>query len=73
MDQLNILRLGLELDSKIFQEMLQDIFWIASASVPENSVPSIEWLQLNPKAYPDLWMSILQSENVLNNEPLLGE
>jgi nucleolar pre-ribosomal-associated protein 2 len=53
--------------------MLQDAFWIASASVSENSVPSIEWLRLNAEAYPELWMSILQSENILNNEPLLGE
>jgi hypothetical protein len=53
--------------------MLQDIFWIASASIPENSVASIDWLRLNPKAYPDLWMSILHSENVLNSEPLFGK
>ena len=65
--------LGLELDPKLFQQMLQDVFWIASASVVENSAPSIDWLQLNPKAFPDLWMSVLHCDNVLNCEPLLGK
>jgi nucleolar pre-ribosomal-associated protein 2 len=53
--------------------MLQNVFWIASASIPENTVASIDWLRLNSKAFPDLWMSILHSEIVLNNKLLLGE
>jgi nucleolar pre-ribosomal-associated protein 2 len=61
------------MDHKLFKEMLQEVFWIASASVPENSVTSIDWLRLNPEAFPGLWMSILHSENILNSEPLLGE
>ena len=65
--------LGLELDPKLFQQMLQDVFWIASASIVENSAPSIDWLQLNSNAFPDLWMSVLHCNNVLNSEPLLGK
>ena len=61
------------MDDKLFKEMLQTVFWIASASLPENSVASIDWLQLNPKAFPELWISMLHSENVLNSEPLVGE
>jgi nucleolar pre-ribosomal-associated protein 2 len=63
----------LEMDDKLFKEMLQAVFWIASASLPENSVASIDWLQLNPEAFPELWLSMLHSENVLNSEPLVGE
>jgi hypothetical protein len=61
------------LDDKLFRELLQSVFWIASASVAENSVASIDWLQRNPQAFPDLWLSILDNENVLNSEPLLGK
>jgi nucleolar pre-ribosomal-associated protein 2 len=53
--------------------MLQDIFWAASASVPENSVTTIAWLQLNPKAFPEIWLSILNCEEALNSEPLVGK
>jgi nucleolar pre-ribosomal-associated protein 2 len=53
--------------------MVQDVFWIASASIRENGVASIDWLRMNSEAFPDLWMSVLHSEIVLNNKPLLGE
>jgi nucleolar pre-ribosomal-associated protein 2 len=60
-------------ENDVFQKMLQDVFWIASASIPENRVALIDWLRLNSEAFPDLWMSVLHSEIVLNNKPLLGE
>jgi nucleolar pre-ribosomal-associated protein 2 len=61
------------MEKDVFQKMLQDVFRIASASVPENSIASIDWLQLNSEAFPGLWMSILHSEIVLNNRLLVGE
>jgi nucleolar pre-ribosomal-associated protein 2 len=66
-------RLGLELENDVFQKMLQDVFWIASASIPENRAASTDWLLQNSEAFPGLWMSILHSEGVLNNKPLLGK
>jgi hypothetical protein len=56
--------------------MLQHVFWVSAASVPENYVDRtapIAWLRLNSSAFPDLWMSMLRCETVLNNEALVGE
>jgi nucleolar pre-ribosomal-associated protein 2 len=65
--------LGHELENGVYKKMLLDVFWIASASIPENRFFSIDWLLQNSEAFPDLWMSILHSEIVLNNKLLLGE
>jgi hypothetical protein len=53
--------------------MLQNVFWIASASLP-GVIPgdSNTWLRTNPDAFPGLWVSSLLSPAVQNNEALSG-
>lgn len=54
--------------------MLQNVFWIASAS-PPGIAPhgSNVWFSHNPNAFPDLWLSVLTSPAVQNNETLIGK
>lgn len=67
------LELGLELPDDMFREMLQNVFWIASASVPGVAFDgSNKWLRINPDAFPDLWVSALLNPVVQNNEALIG-
>ncbi|KAH6672915.1 Urb2/Npa2 family-domain-containing protein [Halenospora varia] len=68
-----ILTLALELEgTKTFTEMLQNIFWIASASAlqPEDA-GRIEWLYRNPDAFQHLWMDAIQNDIVLNSPPII--
>ena len=68
-----VLELGLELEGESFKQMLQSIFWIASASMPTISDQSkIKWLKLNTEAFPNLWLSALRQDAVLNNKSLIG-
>jgi nucleolar pre-ribosomal-associated protein 2 len=66
-------RLGLDLPDSLLREILQDVFWIASASLP-GVAPSHSkaWLSNNPNAFPDLWISALTNPGVQNNEALIG-
>ncbi|RKF61028.1 putative urb2 npa2 family protein [Erysiphe neolycopersici] len=62
------LTLAIELEDK-FNQMLQIIFDLASESFDRSSNIS-EDPQLNKDAYPTLWTSALQSDEVLNNQKL---
>ena len=55
-----------------FKSMLLHFFWIASVSLPEME-PESGWLKMNPGAFPELWMSALQSDDILNNKFLIGK
>ncbi|KAK2629876.1 hypothetical protein QTJ16_000696 [Diplocarpon rosae] len=60
-DNPRVLVLLLESEKVALEEMLQHIFWISSASYPENnSNPTSKWLQRNPTAFPDLWRLALR-------------
>jgi hypothetical protein len=66
-------RLGLELPGTMFRELMQEVFWIASASLPGVIAQgSNSFLRTNPNAFPDLWESALLSPVVQNNEALIG-
>jgi nucleolar pre-ribosomal-associated protein 2 len=66
-------RLGLELPGTMFRELVQEVFWIASASLPGVIAQgSNSFLRTNPNAFPDLWESALLSPVVQNNEALIG-
>jgi nucleolar pre-ribosomal-associated protein 2 len=70
----NLDRLGLELPGNIFREMLQNVFWIASASLPGVASSDCNaWLRINPDAFPGLWVSALLSPTMQNNEALTGK
>lgn len=66
-------RLGLELKHNLFKDMLQNVFWIASASLPGVApYGSNAWVSNNSNAFPDLWTSAITSPAVQNNKALIG-
>ena len=66
----NIGRLVPELSDDACKDFLQTVFWISSASIMEDN--PIDWLRLNPEAFPNLWKSAMQDTCVLDCSPLIG-
>ncbi|TVY34122.1 Nucleolar pre-ribosomal-associated protein [Lachnellula occidentalis] len=65
-----VLTLVPELSNDAPQELLQNILWVSSANAVESS--QIDWLRLNPKAFPDLWTSALRNDCVLECPALIS-
>ncbi|PVH78171.1 hypothetical protein DL98DRAFT_590499 [Cadophora sp. DSE1049] len=57
----DVLVLFLESEEQLFEVMLDQIFWIASATYSDNKdTPSSTWLQRNPAAFQDIWRLALR-------------
>ena len=56
----------------LFKEMLENLFWVSSASLPGVTSNS-DWLRVNPEAFPGLWKSALRSDCILNNPSIIGK
>jgi hypothetical protein len=64
----------LELPDDASRELLQNVFWIASASLPGVAAEgSNGWLKINANAFPDLWEFALLSPVIQDNEILFGK
>ena len=55
------------------RKLLQDIFWIASASRIDSSIRLNPWFPTNSEAFPKIWMAMLNDDQVLNNKALVAE
>jgi nucleolar pre-ribosomal-associated protein 2 len=66
-------RLGSEIKGDAIRKLLQAVFWIASLS--QHNTPSTinAWLHINPNAFPSVWNSMLNSEQVLNNPMVMAQ
>ncbi len=50
----------MESEEAMLEEMLENIFCIASATYPDNPECSNKWLQNNPAAFSDIWRLALR-------------
>lgn len=72
-------RLGPEMEREnSFKELLESVFWLCSASeypmVTElrKDKPGFEWLWNNRHAFPEVWLSTMQQDIILNS-PVIGK
>ncbi|KAG9242736.1 Urb2/Npa2 family-domain-containing protein [Calycina marina] len=53
-----------------FQEMVQNIFWVASTLHNDRPTTANTWLHLNSEVFPSLWLSVLSNRLIQDDENL---
>ncbi|TAQ83921.1 hypothetical protein B7494_g7755 [Chlorociboria aeruginascens] len=68
------LDLGAEMPDGTFKNLMQNIFWIASSTMPDTvSRDSRSWLYKNPNVFPGLWASAINNDYLLNNPLVIAQ